>query len=186
MPIAARRVKQHSGFTLLEVLVALLILSTGILAVIKMEFIAIKTARQSDYASTALALALDLSNKMHGNPEQIRHAAASPFLKINFKASEDQIKAPTLCFSRSCSPEQLAAADITEWLRNVSASLPNAHALVCIDSAPWDDEQNSLTWECHAANGTTSIVIKLGWSDQAALFDDHRPLLALPSIPYVE
>jgi len=175
-----------TGVTLIEVLVSILILSTGILGVIKMEIIAIKVSQQSTYFSTAMILSTDLSNKMHGNPEQTRDDASNPFLKINFNANKDQIEENVRCFNHVCSPEQLAASDISDWLQRVSTSLPDVRAVVCLDATPWDIVAGKLTWDCHAGTGKSGVVIKLGWSEQNAALDDGSPMIAILSAPHIQ
>ena len=61
--------KQESGFTLLEVLVALVILAVGLLGLAGMQMSGLKNTNDSKYRTTAATLARDLADRMHANPK---------------------------------------------------------------------------------------------------------------------
>jgi len=159
------RICYYVGFTLIEVLISILILSIAVIGAIKMQINSIQMTQQSNYFSTAVELATEIAEKMRGNGVQLQ-SAASPFLKVNFHAGTDKIESSTTCFSANCSPDQLAESDIAEWLQHISSSLPDAHAVICQDDSPWDGGDNSLTWNCAASGNKSSVIIKLGWAEK--------------------
>lgn len=174
------------GFAVVEVLVSILILSIGIIGVMRLQMSAIQATQQSNFYSTALSLANEMANKISGNREQTRNAGINPFLKVNFQAGQNKIESSQLCFDTNCSSNQLAVADISEWLKKISNSLPNARAKICLDDAPWDSRQNSLTWNCKASGSKSSVVIKLGWAEKNKGNEDPPPLVAMPVISYMD
>lgn len=173
---------RQSGFTLLEVLVSMLILSIGIFGSLKMHLASIHSFQQTTHFRTALILATELSDHLLGNPPQLPSATTSRFLKINYQARSDQIESAASCIVTECSPEQLAAAQISEWLRKITSALPNARAVVCRDDVIWNAVRQQLEWPCHAAGDRSPIVIKMGWADSTAQTDAEGlpPQLAIP------
>ena len=59
----------------------------------------------------------------------------------------------------------LAKADIYEWLVNVKKLLPGGKVLVCRDSAPFDTSAKALTWTC-TADSNAGLTIKIGWKSK--------------------
>ena len=63
-----RNINRQQGFTLIEILVAVLILSLGVLGLIAMESLALQSNMSAYHRSQATILAYDLSDKMRTNP----------------------------------------------------------------------------------------------------------------------
>jgi type IV pilus assembly protein PilV len=184
-------IDQRAGFTLIEVLISILVLSIGIIGAVKMQMNSIQATQQSNYFSAAVELATEIADKMRSNGDQMR-STSSPFLKVNFQADKDHIEPTTTCFNVNCAPDQLAQSDITEWLQNIRTSLPNARAVICHDDAPWDSSNHSLTWACSATGNNSSVVIKLGWAEKNEAIQTAQttglispPRLAIAVIPYI-
>jgi type IV pilus assembly protein PilV len=78
----------------------------------------------------------------------------------------------------------MQVANIYEWLQHIDAALPNARAVICRDSAPWNDATNNLSWEC-SNDDNASIVIKLGWAEQHEVDVNPPPRLAVAVTPYL-
>jgi len=185
-------IAQRAGFTLIEVLISILVLSLGIIGAIKMQMIAIQTTQQSNYFSTAVELATEMADKMRGNDDQMR-SSSSLFLKVNFQASQDNIESAATCFNVNCAPEQMAQSEIAEWLQQIRTALPNARALICRDDAPWDGGNQRLTWNCAASGSKSSAVIKLGWTEKNEALQTEQtgsvippPRLAIAVTPYTQ
>jgi len=171
----------QSGFTLIEVMVSLIVLSAGVYGVLTMQMISIQTTQQTNYFRTALMAATELSDKMLGNAQQ-DDAVPNPFLKINYQATSDHRPSANSCTDRDCSPVQLADAEIADWLERISATLPDARAVVCRDDQPWNAQKSRLTWDCQAAGEHSATIIKLGWTDKGAQADiTAPPKLAIPA-----
>lgn len=143
------------GFSLIEVLISILILSFGIFGTLKMQVHSIQSSQQSNFYSTATELALDIAEKIRSNRIHIA----------------------------DCVSNQLANAEISEWIKHVGSALPNARAVICRDSAPWDDNTEALTWNCTSTDENASVIIKLGWAEKSS-GDDPPPRLAVAVTPY--
>jgi type IV pilus assembly protein PilV len=175
----------QSGFALVEVLISILVLSVGMIGAIKMQTNALQTTQHSHYFNVALQLATEMADEMRSNDDQMRLSEANPFLQVAFQAGKEAIKATTLCFDINCTPDQLAASDIAEWLQDLNAALPNVRAVICLDDTAWDSVQHDLIWGCSALGNQASAVIKLGWTEKDEASPDSPPRLVIPVVPHI-
>lgn len=178
----------NAGFSLIEVLISILVLSFGIFGAMKMQLHSIQMSQQSNFYSTAIELASDMAERMRRHHDQLHPANSSPFLSVNFQSGEGAPESTGLCYDTGCSSDQLANADIVEWLEHVNTALPNARAVICRDSSPWNSNTGSLTWDC-AADDNASVVIKLGWAEQNNVEENAAvnpaPRVAVAVAPYL-
>lgn len=159
------RCKQIRGFTMLEVMVALLVLALGIICGTAMQLAALRTRQQSALLTQSLHLANSLAERMRANsiaaplPD-----AANPYLSFNYDAlAEPSPSAPSpLCYAPGahCDRTQLALFDLYDIKQQVRASLPAGRALVCRDAAMW--QGGRLRWNCTGGAGAP-LVVKVGW-----------------------
>lgn len=105
---------RHRGFSLIEVLVALFVLSVGTLGMAAMQLQSLKYSQQSNWRSQTTFFAYDIFERMRANRE---HAA-------------DYVHGLTDALP---SAGTLAQNDLNEWLTSV-AQLPGAIASVAFDT----------------------------------------------------
>ncbi len=193
------RSKTFTGFTLIEVLISMLLLSFGIIGAIKMQLVAMQTSQQSHFYSIAVASSADIAGKIRSYHEQIRLANLHRGLDPDWSDSSDSSDSPDLnpslaidfqsgsekssiinCISARCGQLE---ADISEWwLQHLHTALPNARAVICRDSSPWNNDTQSLVWDC-ASGDDASVVIKIGWADPGDDDDIPPPRLAVALHP---
>ena len=175
---------RSAGFTLIEVLVALLVLAVGVLGGASMQLHALRTRHESALLSDALELATTLAERMRANAVQMQQDdAANPYLAVQYDAvSEAAPLAPgVLCFAPArCSSFELASFDVYEFKQQIKTALPGGRAVICRDAQPWNGASNSFNWTCSSAPAAP-IVIKLGWRhpDGAKGMDGAAPGVAL-------
>lgn len=175
------------GFTLTEVLVALLVLALGGLGASAMQLSALRTRHQSGMLSEAVQLAAAIAERMRLNAGLMRLSdSANPYAGVYFDAASDTAPvAPTEhCFSSSgCDDAQLAANDIYEWKQQVKTAFPAGRLAICRDAESWDASSKRLRWSCDGGSGAP-LVIKLGWrsrlSETDSSDDVDTPRVALP------
>jgi type IV pilus assembly protein PilV len=163
------RVRSFGGFTLVEVLVALCVLSLGVLGAAAVQVKAHASRHQSGLMSGATQLASALAERMRANPVAMAASDAdNPYLQLDYDSSSGApALPPAACYgSADCPPAALAAFDLYETSRILNECFPAARVRVCRDAAPWDGQAGTLAWECDAAPGAP-IVIKLGWRGKA-------------------
>jgi type IV pilus assembly protein PilV len=163
--LPCRRDPQH-GFSLLEVLISIIILSFGLLGMVGLQAAALQANRDARVQSSALGLARELAEMMRGNKDIALLTSDNPYLG-DFSSSPLTAASPSYCLNvasaaPSCaSTTDIANAQVTEWLARVDAELPAARVVVCNDSQPFVD--GMPTWTC-TTTGNVTTVIKIGWT----------------------
>jgi len=144
---------RQSGFSLIEVLVAALVLSIGLVGVAGLQAVSLKNNQSAYMRSQASALAYDLADRMRSNVS----GANSGFYDPQQAAANAQCST-----SAGCSPQDMARNDLSEWLGTLTGILPMGSGFVCIDSTP-NDGADSGNPQCDG-NGTQTSV-KIWWDD---------------------
>ena len=153
------------GFSLIEVLAAVLVLAVGIVGAGAAQVTALKTRHGTGLMSSAVQLAGTLAERMRANPAQMQAGdVANPYLHAGYDAAGGAPAAPTsMCYAgASCTSAQMAAFDIYELRQALYRQYPGARMVVCRDGAMWDDGERALSWQC-TGGPDAPVVIKLGW-----------------------
>jgi type IV pilus assembly protein PilV len=125
------------GFTLLEVLIALVILSIGLLGIAALQGVGIRSSHGSYLTSQASLLAYDIADRIRANPQPV--ATFSGFDTDSIDCEQVLPTAP------------LATADLAEWACAVQNLLPSGNGVI----AGTED----------VATGITTYTIDLEWQD---------------------
>ena len=145
--------KRESGFTLLEVLIALVVLSVGLLGIAAMMNFSLKANDSAYMRSQATALSYDIVDKMRAN----QTAALNSDYNI---AIGQSISSPPDCLgaANTCSPAELAQYDLNQWKQLLDSST---------DGIPCGDGSVSLT----TSNGYSVVTVTIQWDDSRAQND---------------
>jgi type IV pilus assembly protein PilV len=177
------------GFSLLEVLVGIVVLSFGLLGAVGLHAYGLQANREARLQSAGVQLARELAELMRANKDVAIRTAVNnnPYL-IDYPSHPFTTTAN--CFTARCdSAEDLARWDVATWLEHLNDEangLPGARVLVCFDSTPFD-AAGMPQWECSNTGGL--VVIKIGWTrgstdrsatGTAALERATRPGVVLP------
>ncbi|MBS0447314.1 MAG: type IV pilus modification protein PilV [Proteobacteria bacterium] len=167
----SRGADAQRGFSLLEVLVSIVVLSFGVLGIVGLQAASMQANSDARYQSAAVRLGLELSDMMRDNMTVAQTVsgtpAGNPYVVQNY-TDPGTLSTPTSdCSSTQCSASALAQFQIYDWLQRVSNELPGARVQVCFDSTPYD--ANGLPrWYCPNSPAVTNppsmIVIKIGWT----------------------
>lgn len=172
------------GFTLLEVLVAIVVLSFGVLGAVGLQAAALQANKEARYQSSAVALGRELGDLMRGNKDIAIQAVAgsNPYL-VDFTGT-----LPTA--NPTCTPcasqTEVAQFNMRDWLRRVSDVLPGARVVVCFDATPYSSADGVPQWACSNDGGLA--VVKIGWTRQSTNAGSTeperavRPVIVLPLI----
>ncbi|WP_062154662.1 type IV pilus modification protein PilV [Beggiatoa leptomitoformis] len=147
--------QQHksAGFTLIEMMIALLVLSIGLLGVAALQ----TTGQQFNYRAyirtQATFLAYDLMDRIRTNPLEASQG--------NYGVGSNIVESTTDCAKNACTTTQLKNYDISEWGKSVGvitvtgqlSILPSPEANIAYDAATstytvtlrWQEERNSTT-----------------------------------------
>lgn len=141
---------RQAGFSLLEILIAILVLSVGVLGLASLQFFGLKEGQTSYQRSQATLLAYEITDRMRANKQA---AAAGAFL---LSASTPAPVASTDCSTSTCDSTQLAAYDLRDWDQRVRSTLPTGRAeITCTGSCGlglkqtirvmWDENRTGAT-----------------------------------------
>jgi type IV pilus assembly protein PilV len=133
-------IQRQRGFTLLEVLIALLILSIGLLGLAALQTTSLRSNQMASMRTTATQLAYDISDRMRANPGR-----TAPDTEPHFGVADNEY-----LLTAGTTPTDTSSAaknDLVEWHTEV-AKLPGGRASItqCDDTS---------TPEC---DGVTHII----------------------------
>lgn len=107
------------GMTLLEVLIALLVLSIGLLGMAGLQATSIRSSQSAYMRSQASILAYDAIDRMRAN-QAAAISAANPY---NLALATTPGAPPSNCNTSTCTTAQLTAFDLFEWTQTLASEL---------------------------------------------------------------
>ncbi|MEO7128181.1 MAG: type IV pilus modification protein PilV [Rhodoferax sp.] len=150
--IATAKTRQ-TGFTLLELLVSVLILSFGLLGIGGMMALTLKSNGSSYFKQLSVQTAYNVIDRMRANSQM----AIAGSYNVNNLVTGGVPTIPTApstdCTISTCTPAQMAAYDSWYWLASSVAQLPSGCASVT--TAP-------------ASGGNTLVTVTVQWDDSRA------------------
>ena len=149
-----RRVRS-SGFSLVEVLVAMFVVAMGILALAGLLQASTRYSKMSELRSTATLLANDIADRIRANPVGAQLGPGG-YDNVEKQFPTSVAPAHAACTAEApCGPSDLAKADLADWTARVRATLPKGSAWI----------------EFHAgkAPAPDSLDVWVGWADPLTL-----------------
>lgn len=128
---ARNRRPMQAGASLVEVLVAILIVSMGVIAMAGMLATSTRLGKASEFRAVATLLAADISERMKAN---IGAAKANSYDQVMAFASATTATNKTCSKSSTCSAADLASKDLYEWNLALANALPSGRGYVAYDS----------------------------------------------------
>lgn len=123
------------GFTLIEVLISLVIMSVGMLGIAGLYVHSMQAGRTSVLRHNAVTLAGDIADRIRANP---RAAAAYGLAGANNNCVDGGI---------NCTIGEMAADDIFHWDQQAAATLPNGQVNVVFNNGVVPPTyQITITW----------------------------------------
>ena len=129
--------RSAQGFTLVEVLIALIVLSVGMLGIAGLYLHSIQAGRTSVFRHHAINLAGDIADRIRANPSA----------GVNYQATGKDNSCMT--GTKSCSPLQMAENDIEIWDTQAQDTLPNGQVTIAFTDTGAgnpDTYQITLSW----------------------------------------
>ena len=117
----------YGGFTLLEVLVALVVLSIGLLGLAALQTTSLQFNTGSYYRTQATYLAYDIIDRMRANGDAVLAGAGYDIgIVSNIVSTYDSCKTTSCaCDTASCSSNNLATYDLGKWFDRTRKTLPD-------------------------------------------------------------
>ena len=118
--------KNIHGFTLVETMVALLVLSVGMIGIAALHGQALASSSTALNRSTAVNLAGDIADRIRVN--------RTARLAYQGAAADNNCDDPTGGGGVDCTPAQMAAHDLFIWQAQAAAGLPGGQGAINVDT----------------------------------------------------
>jgi len=104
-------INNQAGFTLMEVLIALLILSIGLLGLASLQTNGLRSNQMASMRTISTQLANDIADRMRANPTGVD---AQNYV-IATSDADPVIPAGEACEGTTCTSAQMATYDLAQW-----------------------------------------------------------------------
>lgn len=169
---------RQRGFSLLEVLISILVLSFGILGAAGLQASSLQVTREARLQAGAMRLAEELGELMRSNKELATKltSGTNPYM-FDATAGQSPFTKPNCGYpgsANACTTAgDIAQRDLYEWWQRVQGmedavgkprvrnELPDARVVVCQDKTLYD-ASHLPQWTCDNTGGT--LVVKIGWT----------------------
>lgn len=141
--------RPQSGFTLLEVMIALVIFSIGLLGLAGLQAGGLRSNTQAQLRTIATIQAYDMAERIRSNPRGVEDG--------DYNAFDDATPTAGDCISNTCTAAEMATYDYYEWELNTQNVLPSGHGTVSSAlvgggatrlftvTVMWDEERTGVT-----------------------------------------
>lgn len=160
------------GFSLLEVLVALIVLSVGLLGIAKMQALALSSTAVSTRRALAALEADSLADSMHVNRGYWGSTASGVTFTVTGNSVATLPASYVDCSSAGpCNSSQLASYDLSDWATQLKSLLPGDQATVacntntpveCLITISWTEQTIGLN-AAEASSGTGSAITNVNY-----------------------
>ena len=155
MKLTSKRLRAHqSGFSLVEVLIALVIMSVGMLGIAGLYVESMQAGRTSIFRHNAVTVASDVADRIRANPSA---GVAYEGVRGNNNCVLGNV---------DCDPTQMAANDIDLWKTQAADMLPSGDV--------------TITYDDNVTPPTYQIVISWDEANQAQSYTIMIPAAASP------
>ncbi len=155
-----RHATRADGFTIVEVLVSLLILSVGLMGLATLQVVGLQNTQGGAQRAQAAFLAYDITDRMRTNPAAVTAGSYNLAAQVNNTALQGMgggmgpgpgtiVMVDCFGAAANCSATDMAAHDLGQWQTQLGAYLnAGTGAIATVD------------------NGTTTLVtISIQWAD---------------------
>lgn len=137
------------GFTLIETLVALVVLSIGMLGIAALYVESLKAGRTAIYRTQAVSLAADMADRIRANPVRDNEDEVVLAIAANYQGAG--IDRGCVASTANCLPADMAAHDVFIWRQRMQGLLPNASGEI-----EWVSDEGLMPDE---------YTIRISWSE---------------------
>jgi type IV pilus assembly protein PilV len=174
--------KLQRGFSLIEVMVAAIILSIGILGVVSLQILGMKGTQQSFMKQQAMSVVQNLTERMHSNKQGV---AAGNYIIADSSTFDCSVLPSCSGSSSTCSVAEIATVDLHNLICGYKAgSFPSTGGVKA--PAPGDLQglvNGELNVTCPNAGGcvTGDVQISVLWDERELGSEDNGVPAGTPS-----
>ncbi len=190
--------RRAQGFTLLEILIAVVIFSIGLLGIAGLQVAGMRFTHGSQLRTAAVSQVESMADLMRANPYAVERGL------YNVKEPDILNTATLDCAALECTASERAVYDLRIWnyhqnnsvVQSNADALPKGKGMVCRDSTPNDGEAGD--WKCDNLGDVYAIKVqweerttggndvgKLGKTD-ADILTQHFVMTVVPVVDRVE
>lgn len=135
------RVSRQGGFSLLEVLIAMVVLSVGLLALTALQINSLRATNEAQQITNVSLLAKEMADRMRANPSQLLSYSGTSLTAADDSAPDCAAE------NASCSAEELQAFDVNQWITTLVKVLNIVRGSIFrIDGSP-DEYVIGIQWD---------------------------------------
>ena len=164
------------GFTLLEVLIAIVIFSIGLMGIAGLQASGMRYTQDSQLRTIAIAQAETMADRMRADPVGVSNSKDNKFYDTRGVMPTEASAGYVDCYDVACTKEQVAMFSLVNWNKQAGNAarrdsrpqesndqlLPNGDGIVCLDSTPNDGISGA--WACD--NLGDIYAIKVRWRER--------------------
>jgi type IV pilus assembly protein PilV len=143
--VSMQSAARQQGFTLLEILVSIVVLSIGLLGLAGLQAVSLNNNQTAYLRAIATQQALDIADRIRSNPAGVTSG--------EYDDLDTSIPTAQTCLSSSCTAAQMATSDQARWNTNNQRLLPGGAGTVVDD-------------------GAGGFIITVMWNEKGAVFND--------------
>lgn len=157
------------GFSLVEVLVAVVIVAIGLLGLAKMESVALSSTGVASIRSLVAIEASSLAASMHANRGYWNSGNAQASYTVDaFSNNYSGAAACTTAGTSACTPQQMALYDLQQWQLAMQALIPS--------------KAYTATVNCTTAIFPVNCTINIQWTESITAADAQQSFTANQSV----
>lgn len=149
-----RVVAPERGFSLIEVMVTIVIVSFGLLGLAGMMFSSLTAGQVSMSRSVAVNLSNEMADRIRSNWKAVKAGAFDEVEKADY--ADQGTACSTACITGVCDPETQAALDVCLWKKQIGKQLPGGLAEIEADPA---------NLSCATASAACSFSVTVYWNE---------------------
>jgi len=147
-----RTTRTMRGFTLIEVLIAVLVLAIGLIGLAGIQAGGLQMNDSAYMRSQASILAQDIADRARANTRGFRNGAYD----------DPSAGITSSCQTRDgCTAKEMAQTDVKVWQDSVAALLPDGEGTICRDGNSPDSGSSASSPACNGGE----YVVKIWWTD---------------------
>lgn len=179
------------GFSLVEVMIALIIIAVGMLGIAKLEAVVLSNTGTSRVRALVALQAASLADAMHAdrdfwdgasgdwtaNPLTVTATVASGAVTLaatNSTTLNSALGSPADCTAAACSHVNLAAYDINAWVSGPASNGNNGGLKAVL-------KNSTSTVSCSSATGVVTCTIQIVWSENTAAANQQEATAGAPA-----